>query len=303
MIDLAIIGAGPAGLTAAIYAARAGLETRVIEMGFPGGQSATTNIIENYPGFEAGVGGPELGQMMQRQAEQFGAAFSYSEVSSFQSLEDRRVIDLGNEQLEARAAILCMGASRRTLGLMKEQMLVGRGVSYCATCDGAMYAGKDVAVVGGGDTAVEDALHLAKLARRVTLIHRRDTFRAEPYLVKQLLGTANISIAYNSTVQEIFGERVLSGISLASGADGARQELALDGLFVAIGTVPNTKLVQGLVTLDEEGYIQAGEDTRTNLPLVYAAGDIRARPLRQVVCAASDGAVAATMAQRDILRT
>lgn len=302
-VDIAIIGAGPAGLTAGIYAMRAGLSAQLFDMGFPGGQAATTNIIENFPGFPDGIGGPELGQMMLAQAEHFGLNLRYEEVTSLELAGDEKKLHLsGGETLSASAVILCMGATPSKLLVPGEMEFTGRGVSYCATCDGALYRDKNVAVIGGGDTAAEDAIYLSRFAKSVTVVHRRDRFRAQDTLVRRMEGTDNISFAYDTITKAITGETGVSGLSLENVKTGEQSALLVDGVFVAIGIKPNTALVKDMLALDPNGYIIASEDTRTEIPGVYAAGDIRTKPLRQIVCAASDGAVAATMAQADLMR-
>lgn len=294
MLDLLIIGGGPAGMAAALYGARAGLSTTVLEMAFPGGQAATTTVIENYPGFPEGVEGPEIADKMREQAERFGAQFVYAAVQ-FLSLAGeikRAVTDQGT--YEARAVILAMGATPRTLGVPGEEALRGRGVSYCATCDGAFFKGREVAVVGGGDTACEDALFLAGLCSRVHLIHRRDSLRAVQVLQDKVLAHEKIQMHWNSQVAEVLGEKMVSGLRLQDGA-----ELPVSGIFVAVGLTPQTGLVDGQLPL-AGGYIRTDEAMDTGVPGVFAAGDLREKPLRQVITAVADGAIAAVSAQRYI---
>ncbi len=302
MLDLAIIGGGPAGLTAGLYAARAQLACALFEQGFPGGQQATTNLVENYPGFAEGIGGPELSMAMQAQAERFGLEIRYGGVEKAELAGPVKLLYSGGERIEARAVILCMGASPRELGVPGEQEFRGRGVSYCATCDGAFFRGKRVAVVGGGDTAAEDALFLANLAEEVTVIHRRDSFRAAAVLVSRMQNTKNIRFAYDTVVEEITGGERVQSLRLNNVKTNEKTELAVDGVFIAVGSVPGSALVSDAVTLNDGGFVLAGEDCRTNLPFVYAAGDLRAKPLRQIVCAVSDGAVAVHSAQEDFQR-
>lgn len=291
-IMVAIIGGGPAGLTAGLYAARAGLETVLFEAGFPGGQASTTDVLHNYPGFPDGIGGPELMSAFQRQAEQAGMQTEYAGVSALSLQGDAKRITLETgAELEAETVILCMGAKARTLDVPGEAMYIGRGVSYCATCDGALYRGKEAVIVGGGNTAVEDGLYLARFCQSVTLIHRRKDLRAQGHDVERLRACANVRFLLEETVTGI--ERDAQRLCLRLGSGGSLQT---DGLFVAVGTVPQTQLVQGQLELDEQGYILAGEDAQTSVPGVFAAGDIRRKPLRQVVTAAGDGAVAATAA-------
>lgn len=295
--DIAVIGGGPAGLTAGLYAARAGKSAVLLEGNFPGGQQATTNLIQNYPGFPEGIGGPELSQKMLEQAQGFGLELRYDAVEALALAGDKKVVTLvGGATLTARAVILCMGATPRALGVDGEDRLRGRGVSYCATCDGAFYRGKDVAVIGGGDTAVEDALFLAGLAKSVTLIHRRDALRAVGEGVERLKTLANVKFVLETTVSSILGEQAVRGIRIMDIHTHTETELPVDGVFVAVGTQPATELVKEQLKLDPAGYILAGEDTKTSIPNVFAAGDLRQKPLRQILCAAADGAVAATAA-------
>lgn len=301
MLDVAIIGGGPAGLTAGLYAARAGLSCELFEGGFPGGQQATTNLVENYPGFPEGIGGPELSMAMQGQAERFGLRIRYDRVERVELQANPKRLFTVDGQVEARTVILCMGATPRPLGAPGEDRLRGRGVSYCATCDGAFYKGKDVAVVGGGDTAAEDALFLARIANSVTVIHRRDSFRAAKVLVRRMEEMKNIRFAYDTVVEEFLGQTALEGLRLKNLRSGQESRLPVAGVFVAVGNVPGSELVRGQVALDEGGYVLAGEDTHSSVPGVFAAGDIRKKPLRQIVCAVSDGAVAAGAAQQALL--
>jgi len=299
MLDAIIIGGGPAGLTAGIYLMRAGLTCALYEKQFCGGQAATTNVIENYPGFVDGIGGPELSMNMMEQATKLGLEVRYDEITEVKLTDDEKYVVAGGEKVEAKSIILCMGATPRPLGVNDEERLRGRGVSYCATCDGAFYRGKKVCVVGGGNTAAEDALYLARFAESVTVVHRRDRFRAAKVLVERMHKTANIDICMESVVKSISGAQKLERIVLKNVRDDTERELEMDGLFIAVGMEPQTALVEEQIEL-ENGYVKAGEDTRTSVRGVYAAGDLRTKPLRQVVCAASDGAVAATMAQMDI---
>ena len=288
--DVLIVGGGPAGLTAGLYAARAGLSVVLAEQAFAGGQASTTDVLENYPGFPEGVGGPELMMNFEAQAQRFGLEEKYVTIDSLELAGDVKRAHAGGEVIEARAVILAMGAQRRKLGAPGEDMNVGRGVSYCATCDGAFYRGKRVAVVGGGDTAVEDALYLAR-ASKVTLIHRRNELRARGAMVKRLRDNENVDFLLETQVTNI--ARGESGLTLSLSTGGT---LDVDGVFIAVGTEPISALVRDQVALDPAGYVIAGEDTKTSVPGVFAAGDLRGKPLRQVVTAAADGAVAAHMA-------
>ena len=294
--DVMIIGGGPAGYTAALYCARAALSVLLIEKLAAGGQMATTDFVENYPGFPEGVEGFALGMEMQKQAEKLGAVTVYDEVQSLH-LQEKTAKTLGGQTYTAKAIILAMGASPRELGLERERELRGHGVSYCATCDGAFYRGKTVAIVGGGDTAAADATFLSKLCKEVILIHRRDQLRASMAYQKPLQAKKNIRFVWDSEVVSLKGDKALSAVMVKNKKTGATEELLCDGLFVAVGTVPNTELVKGQLDLTPGGYIAAGEDTRTSVPGVFAAGDIRHKVLRQIVTAAADGAVAAYQAE------
>lgn len=294
MPDIAIIGGGAAGLTAGLYAARGGVDAVVYEELFPGGQAAKTHLIENYPGFPEGVEGFAIGAKLQEQAEKFGATLSYDGVSAL-DLKNRTLLS-GGREIAFRALILCMGASPRTLGLAREEELTGKGVSYCATCDGAFFRDKDVAVIGGGDTALADALYLARVCRTVTLVHRRDELRAAAVLQKAAREQDNIHFALSSVCTALLGAETLSGLTLRDLKTEQERELPVSGAFVAVGVSPRTELVRGQLNLNEGGYIVTDARMQTNLPGVYAAGDVRNTPLRQVVTACADGAVAASEA-------
>lgn len=294
-----IIGGGPAGYTAAIYALRAGMTCAVVEKLAPGGQMATTSNIENYPGFDK-VSGWELTEKMREQAIALGAAEIYGEVTKadFTGTEKRLTVD-GSEVL-GDTVIIATGAKPRKLGIDREDAFLGRGVSYCATCDGMFFKGKTVAVSGGGDTAFEDALYLANLCEKVYIIHRRDSFRATASYVKQAEAKANISFITDSAVVGLEGETSLSGIAVKNLKTGETASLPVSGLFVAIGREPDTEVFRGLIDLDPSGYIVAGEDTKTSVPGVFAAGDVRTKPLRQIVTACADGACAARAAEEEL---
>ena len=291
LYDTAIIGGGPGGYTAALYCARAGLSTVVVEKLSPGGQMATTDWVENYPGFPEGVNGFELGMKMQESAQRFGAETLYGEVTGLTLDSSPKTIAIGESSLQARTVILSTGASPRELGLPGEQELRGRGVSYCATCDGMFYRDQTVAIVGGGNTAVADALYLARICKKVYLIHRRDTLRASRVYLEPLKSRENIEFVLNRTVAQIKGGEKVESVLLSSTTGEPDLELAVDGLFVAIGFHPNTELFEGQLEL-EGGYIKAGENCRTSIPGVFAAGDVRTKEVRQLITAAADGAVA-----------
>lgn len=295
--DVIIIGGGPGGYAAALYAARASLTTLVLEKFSPGGQMATTDIVENYPGFAEGINGFELGMQMKQGAERFGVKTKLSEVKSVELMENPKLVHTSKETFEAKTVILATGAFPRELGLPNEQMLRGRGVSYCATCDGAFYRGKTVVIVGGGNTAVADAIFLAKICEKVYLVHRRDELRASKTYMEALEKTENIEFLWSSEVVEIQAEQFVTGIKVKSKKDDSVKEVSCDGIFVAIGNIPNTDMLKGQVELDEAGYVLASETTETNIPGVFAVGDMRQKPLRQIVTAVADGAVAAKYAE------
>lgn len=300
MIDVMIIGGGPAGMTAGLYAARRGLKASVFERLMVGGQASTTNIIENYPGHPDGIGGPELMMAFQQQAEAAGCEVRYDAIESLELKGDVKRAHTPEGEIEARACILCMGAQPRKLDVPGEELFRGRGVSYCATCDGAFYRGKKVLVVGGGNTAAEDALYLAGLCEKVYVAHRRDELRADAASAARMAQTPNIEMLWSTVVTEFAGGRALERAQLKQLKTGQTSELEIAGAFIAVGQTPLNDLVKGQLELDEAGFIVAGEDTATAIPGVFAAGDIRTKPLRQVVTAASDGAVAASMAGRYI---
>ncbi len=291
--DVLVIGGGPGGYTAALYAARANLSVMVLEKLTPGGQMGTTDVIDNYPGFPEGVGGFELALQMQKGAQRFGAQTQLSEVISVELGGTVKQVRTQDGTYQARTVVLASGAHPRELGLSGEQELRGRGVSYCATCDGMFYRGKTVAVVGGGNTAVSDVLYLSRLCQKVYLIHRRDQLRASKVYLDPLQQAENVEFVWDSQVQKLLYGDVLTGVQVRHKKTGELREIPCDGLFVAVGHVPNTELYQGQVELDQAGYVLADETTQTNLPGVFAVGDLRKKPLRQVITAASDGAVAA----------
>lgn len=289
MTDLIILGAGTAGLSAAIYAVRAGLSLRLLETSLPGGQILNSPDVDNYPGIPS-ISGLDFVQNLTAHAAGLGVEPEFTAVSQADLAGNVKRIRTGREVLESRAVILATGASHRSLGCPGEAEFRGKGVSYCATCDGAFFRGKDVAVVGGGNTALEDALFLANLCRRVYLIHRREEFRAQQAAVNAVRSRENIQLVLGEQVERISGDRLVSAVTLKSG-----RELPVSGVFIAVGLAPNTALFEGQLDLDN-GYIRAGEDCHTSLPGVFAAGDVRTKPLRQLITAAADGAVAAVEA-------
>lgn len=292
-----IIGGGPAGYTAALYATRAGLSVLVLEMLSPGGQMATTTEIDNYPGFEETVDGFDLAQKMKAGAERFGAESEFAEVTELDLKSTVKIIRTTSGVYEADTVILATGAAPRELGIEHEGELRGRGVSYCATCDGMMYRNKTVIVVGGGNTAAEDALYLSKLCKKVYIVHRRDKLRASAAYQKRLEQAENVEFIWNSAVTKFLFDKIITGAEITNKLTGENTEVSCDGIFVAIGRIPNTALFKDQIELDSEGYIAADETTKTNIPGVFVAGDVRQKPLRQIVTAASDGAVASKFAE------
>lgn len=289
--DTLIIGGGPGGYAAALYCARSGLTAAVLEKLSPGGQMATTGQVDNYPGFENGVDGFELGEKMQQGAERFGAETLYEEVTGVELAAQPKRVQTTGGTLLARTLVLATGASPRELGLPEEAALRGRGVAYCAACDGMMYKDKTVVVAGGGNSAVADALLLAKICKKVYLVHRRDSLRASRVYLEPLKNSG-VEFVWNSRVTGLLHEKKLTGVQLENVKTGERSALACEGLFVAVGRVPDTALFAGQVELDAQGYLVADETTRTSVPGVFAVGDVRTKPLRQIVTAAADGAVA-----------
>ena len=298
--DVVVIGGGPAGYTAALYATRAGLDTLVLEKFSAGGQMTETQSIDNYPGFDEGVDGFTLGMKMQAGAERFGAKTVQTEVLSCELGSQPKKIVTDSGEILARAVIIATGAGHKHLGVADEEKLVGRGVGYCAACDGMLYRGKTVAVVGGGNSAAADALLLSKICAKVYLIHRRDTMRAEKVYHEPLMKAEGIEFLWNSEVSELIYDKRLSGVKIRNKQSGEESELSLDGLFISIGRSPVTAVLGGQIALDGSGYIIAGEDTKTSIEGVFAAGDVRTKALRQIVTAAADGAVAAHFAEEYI---
>lgn len=290
--DMVIIGGGPGGYTAALYASRAGLDTVVLEKLSAGGQMALAHRIDNYPGFEEGIDGFELSEKMQQSAERFGAKTELAEATSVNLTADPKVIETSEGTFYGRTVVLASGASPRELGLPNEKELTGRGVSYCAACDGMFNKGKVVAVVGGGNTAAADALQLSRVAEKVILIHRRDELRATKIYHEPLKNAENVEFCWNSEVTELLHDGRLTGLRLRDVKTGGETTVECSGVFISIGRKPATELVKGQLELDGGGYVAAGESTETNIPGVYAVGDVRAKELRQVVTAVADGAVA-----------
>ena len=296
--DVVIIGGGPAGYTAALYAARAGLSALVIEKFSAGGQMTETMQIDNYPGFDEGVDGFTLGAKMQSGAERFGAETLNSEVIAVElaSTPKKVTIDTGDE-IYAKSVIIATGAVHKHLGVADEESLIGRGVGYCAACDGMLYRGKTVAVVGGGNSAAADALLLSKICEKVYLIHRRDALRAERVYHEPLMNAENVEFVWNSEVQSIIFDARVSGVEVKNKESGEVRTLDIDGLFISIGRSPATELFRGQLELDGAGYIIADETTKTSIDGVFAVGDVRTKPFRQIATAVADGAVAAHIAE------
>ena len=295
--DMIIVGGGPGGYTAALYAARAGLSVILLEKLSAGGQMALTQQIDNYPGFDAGVDGFDLAQMMQQQAERFGAETELTEVTALRLEESPRQVETTDGIFYGRTVVIATGANPRELGLPGEQELTGRGVHYCASCDGMFYRGKTVVVVGGGNTAAADALLLSRVAKKVIIVHRRDTLRATKIYHEPLMNAPNVEFRWNSAITQLHRDGRLTGITVRDVNTGEESPIDCDGLFVSIGRAPATDLVKDQLELDKSGYILAGESTKTNIPGVYAVGDVRTKVLRQVVTAVGDGAVAVHYAQ------
>lgn len=293
LYDVIVIGGGPGGYTAALYAARANLSVAILEKLSPGGQMGTTDVIDNYPGFPQGVNGFELAMQMKEGAERFGAQTQLAEVTQVELAGQVKTIHTSGGDYQARTVVLATGAHPRELGLPGERELRGRGVSYCATCDGMFYRGKTVVVVGGGNTAVADVLYLSRLCEKVYLVHRRDTLRASKVYLDPLQKAENVEFVWDSEVKQLLRDQAVTGVRVRNKKTGEERDIPCGGVFVAVGYLPNTELYRGQVELDEAGYVLADETTQTNLPGVFAVGDLRKKPLRQVVTAASDGAVAA----------
>ncbi|MDP3058338.1 MAG: thioredoxin-disulfide reductase [bacterium] len=289
--DVIVIGAGPAGLTAAMYCARAGMRTIMIERYGPGGQAATTAIIDNYPGFPQGVGGADLALLMLEQAQRFGVKLIFDEVQAVDFGHPEKIVQGIEDSYGGKAIVIATGATPKLLGVPGEMKYRGRGVSYCATCDGALYKDRKVLVVGGSDSAVEEAVYLTRFTDKVTIIHRRDTFRATPVIVATAIDNPKINIVWNSVVEEIDGDSEVTSAKVYNLITGEKWALEVDGVFIYIGLEPNTSVFQGSVDLDEGRYVLADENLSTSAPGVFVAGDVRRKSLRQVATAVGDGAL------------
>ena len=295
--DMIIIGGGPGGYTAALYAARAGLDVVVLEKLSAGGQMALTSQIDNYPGFEDGIDGFTLGEKMQAGAEKFGAKTEYAEVFSVDLKSIPKAVGTSEGTFYGHTVVLATGASPRDLGVSGEKELVGRGVHYCAACDGMFYKGKTVVIVGGGNTAAADAFVLSRIAKKVILIHRRDTLRATKIYHDPLMRAENVEFRWNSTVSEFISDAKVTGVKIKDVNTGEESVVECDGVFISVGRKPATELVKDQLELDSGGYVIADESTKTNIPGVYAVGDVRIKKVRQIVTAVADGAVAAHEAE------
>lgn len=300
--DLIIIGGGPAGLSAAVYAERAKLDMILLEKApISGGQVLSTYEVDNYPGLP-GINGFDLGMRFKEHAEKLGTTFLEDDVVSIEIGGDIKSVSTHEGIYKAKTVLIATGAAHRKLGVPGEEELCGMGVSYCATCDGAFFKGRTVAVVGGGDVAVEDAIFLARLCDKVYVIHRRDEFRAAKTLIDSLKNCSNVEIIWDSVVEKIKGEDEVEGLSIKNVKTGERSELVLEGIFVAVGMLPNTEtFADSGLALDAAGYVMAGEDCVTNIPGIFAAGDVRTKPLRQIVTAVADGANAVSSVERYLL--
>jgi thioredoxin reductase (NADPH) len=298
--DVAIIGAGPAGMTAAVYASRANLKTVMLERGMPGGQMANTEEVENFPGFDY-ISGPELSNKMFEHAKKFGATYQYANIEAIEDRGDYKVLKTSDKEITATTIIIATGAEYKKMGIPGEEEFGGRGVSYCAVCDGAFFKGRELVVVGGGDSAVEEGIFLTKFADKVTIVHRRDELRAQKILQDRAFKNEKIDFIYDTTVEEILGEdNKVSGVILKDKNNQETREFKADGVFVYIGMKPLSQVVEGLNITNELGYIETDDKMHTAIPGIYAVGDVRNKTLRQIVTATGDGSIAAIEAQHYI---
>ncbi|MFH1123049.1 MAG: thioredoxin-disulfide reductase [Pseudomonadota bacterium] len=298
MYDVIIIGGGPAGLTAGLYNARARLNVLLLERLAPGGQVLTTDWVENYPGFPDGISGFELMDKMKAQAEKFGLLIQSEEVTKLEFSKGKKIVHTGSGQMEARAIILACGATWKKLGIEGEEKLIGKGVSFCATCDGPFYRDQEVAVIGGGDTAVEEAVFLTRFVSKIHLVHRRDELRATKLLQERVMAEEKIEIMWDTIPLKIIGENGVEGIELKNLQSGEVSQREVKGVFVFIGTIPNTEIVKGLIALDKNGFIITDNNMETSVPGVFAAGDIRSKLFRQIATAVGEGAAASFSAEK-----
>lgn len=296
--DVVIIGAGPAGMTAAVYTSRANLSTLMLERGMPGGQMASTEEVENYPGYDH-ILGPDLSTKMFEHAKKFGAEYAYGDVTEIIDGEEYKVIKSGAKTYKTRTIIIATGAEYKKMGVPGEQELTGRGVSYCAVCDGAFFKDKELIVVGGGDSAVEEGMYLTRFASKVTVVHRRDKLRAQKILQDRAFANEKMNFIWNKTVKQVNGnaDQKVESLTVVDTQDGTETDLKTDGIFVYVGMLPLTKPFEALGILNESGYIETNERMETAVPGIYAAGDVREKMLRQIVTATGDGSVAAQAAQ------
>ncbi len=301
MYDVIIIGGGPAGLAAGLYASRGGLKTLICEEKVFGGQILMSYEVDNYPGFPKGISGMDLMDSFMKQAEKFGVETNYEGIKGIEDQGKTKYVILSNEtKLNTKTIIIAAGASANKLNCPGEKKFTGKGVSYCATCDGAFFRGKPVAVVGGGDSALEEALYLANLTSKVYVIHRREQLRAVKALQDRAFSNKKLEFIFNHVVKEIQGDKFVNGVLIENVKTGELSRLDVDGIFIYVGITPNTKFIEDIIELNEDGYIIVNENMETNIPGIFAAGDIRVTPLRQVLTAAADGAIAASCAQKYI---
>jgi len=300
MHDVIIVGGGPAGYTAAIYCARANLKTLLIERNYAGGQMATTEFLENYPGFTEPISGIELAMAIATQAEKFGTEVVNENVIEIITEGKTKVVKTTKNTYEGKTVILCMGAVPRKLDLPKEQQLMGAGISYCATCDGSFYKDKEVAIIGGGDTALADAIYLSRICKKIYIVHRRDQFRGNKYLQKKIFNDDKIEVVWDSVTSEIIGETYLEAINVKNVKTNKIRKIDIQGMFIAVGVEASSELVKEKVKLNDYNYVISDREMRTNVPGIFVAGDLREKSLRQVITAASDGAIASYMVEQYI---
>lgn len=294
--DVVIIGAGPAGMTAAVYTARSNLSTVMIERGVPGGQMANTEEVENYPGYES-ILGPDLANKMLDHAKKFGTEYAYGDIKEVIDGHPYKTVNAGNKTYKAKAVIVATGSKPRLLGAPGEKEFAGRGVSYCAVCDGAFFNGRELVVIGGGDSAVEEAIYLTKFAKKVTIIHRRDQLRAQKILQDRAFKNEKVHFIWNSSIEEIYGDTRVQGVRIKNKETGEVTDFPTNGAFIYVGNEPLTSAVQNLGITNEAGYILTNENMETKIPGIFAAGDVREKNLRQIVTATGDGSIAAMAAQ------
>lgn len=300
--DVIVIGGGPAGYTAALYSTRAGLKTLLLEMLSPGGQLATTEIVDNYPGYDEGILGFDLSLKMKQGAERFGAITKFEKVIDVELSSNTKIVNTSKSTYECKAVIVATGAEPKKLGVPMEDELRGKGVSYCATCDGMFFKDKTVCVVGGGNTAAADALTLSKICKKVILIHRRDSLRASNSYIEPLKKADNIEFVWNSTIEKLIFDEFIEGVEVINKINNNKQTISCQGVFVAVGRKPNSDIFKNILDIDEYGYIIADETTKTSISGVYVIGDVRTKPLRQIVTATADGAVASMFAEEFIIK-